>query len=140
MSSVKIPEALRTLVRSRAGGRCEYCCVHEEDTLLPHEPDHLIARQHGGATESDNLGYACFQCNRLKGPNIASLDPESGNLTPLFHPRQDLWREHMKLDGVRIVGLTAKGRATVQLFCLNAQDRIRVRQALIAVDRFVTPV
>ena len=30
-------------------------------------------------------------CNRRKGSDIASIDPETGQLTPLFHPRVDRW-------------------------------------------------
>ena len=49
MTSTRISTALRAMVRQRAAGRCEYCLVHEDDPLLPHEPDHVIAEQHGGS-------------------------------------------------------------------------------------------
>ena len=57
----------------RAGFRCEYCLIHEEDILFPHEPDHITAEQHGGPTSGENLAFACYHCNRLKGPNIAVM-------------------------------------------------------------------
>ena len=59
---------LRRAAVARAQGRCEYCGMLGTETLLPHEPDHVIARQHGGQTALDNLAYTCFQCNRYKGP------------------------------------------------------------------------
>ena len=128
--SARIPTGLRAQVHQRAGGRCEYCRVHESDVLFPHEPDHIIAEQHGGATTTDNLALACFHCNRQKGPNIASVDPETGQIEPLFNPRTDRWETHFRFEGTRIVPLTAAGRATVLLLKLNSSERIRVRTSL----------
>lgn len=43
---------LRTKVRERAGGRCEYCRIHEDDDPFFTFPiDHVIAQQHGGSTK-----------------------------------------------------------------------------------------
>jgi 5-methylcytosine-specific restriction endonuclease McrA len=84
-----LPEALRLSVGQRAKGRCEYCLVHEEEFLFPHEPDHIIATQHGGAAVLENLALACARCNRRKGPNLSSVDQQSGAVVPLFHPRRD---------------------------------------------------
>jgi 5-methylcytosine-specific restriction endonuclease McrA len=41
---------LRRIVRDRAGGVCEYCLIHERDTYLGNEVDHIIAEEHGGPT------------------------------------------------------------------------------------------
>jgi len=68
------PESLRDFVRERAGNRCEYCLVPDVFVSV-HEPDHIIAAQHRGATTPENLALACFDCNRYKGPNISSVDP-----------------------------------------------------------------
>jgi HNH endonuclease len=94
---------------------------------LPFRVDHIIARQHGGATTSDNLAMACYHCNRFKGPNIAGLDPVSGELVRLFHPRIDSWAEHFHSDGASIVGQSAVGRATVKVLAMNASDLLRLR-------------
>lgn len=51
---------LRALVRQRAGRRCEYCLLHEDDTWVPHEPDHVIATKHRGRTAAENLAWTCF--------------------------------------------------------------------------------
>ena len=131
MSSQRISATLRQLVRERAADRCEYCLVRDEDVLLPHQPDHIIAEQHGGETAAENLALACIHCNRHKGPNIASIDPTSGQLTPLFNPRTQSWAVHFRLDGAYILPQTAIGRVTVRLLELNHPDRVRVRQALI---------
>jgi hypothetical protein len=131
MTSAYIPSALRQLVSTRAAGRCEYCRVHEADVLLPHQPDHIIAEQHGGETTPDNLALACIHCNRHKGANIASLDPDTGQLTSLFNPRTQVWADHFALIGAQIIPQTPVGRVTVRLLRLNDLQRLRVRQALV---------
>jgi hypothetical protein len=55
------------------------------------------------------FNFACYHCNAHKGPNLSGLDPESGTLVRLFHPRQDRWDEHFERNGVLIVGLSAVG-------------------------------
>ena len=84
MSRQRISAALRTAVSARAANCCEYCRVPEMAVFFGHEPDHVIAEQHGGETILENLALACVQCNRFKGPNIASLDPETGIIVATF--------------------------------------------------------
>ena len=82
--------ALRMLVRERAGDRCEYCRIHQDqDAYFRFHIDHIIARQHGGLTNADNLCLSCYRCNAHKGPNIASIDADTDELVRLFHPRRD---------------------------------------------------
>lgn len=99
--------------------------------LRPHEPDHIRARQHGGRTTFENLALACYLCNRLKGPNVASFDPLTGQLTLLFNPRTQLWHEHFVWEDAVIQPLTAEGRVTVNLLRLNDEDRLPERQDLL---------
>lgn len=87
-----ITEELRQLVRQRAAERCEYCHIREDvfpDVAFHFE--HIIARQHGGGDEAENLALACHQCNLKKGKNIAGLDPQTDELTRLFYPRDNSW-------------------------------------------------
>jgi hypothetical protein len=124
-------QALRSVVRSRASGVCEYCRLPQ--AVSPYARfhiEHVIARQHGGATDESNLALACGACNFQKGPNIASLDPQTGQLVPLFHPRRDRWAEHFEWQGMTIVGLTPIGRATVQLLAMNDRTRLDIRAEL----------
>jgi hypothetical protein len=79
-------------------------------------------------TTMETFALACYHCNAHKGPNLSGLDPESGALVRLFHPRQDQWDEHFECNGVVIVGRTAIGRATVGLLKMNAADRRRIRE------------
>jgi hypothetical protein len=124
-------QALRFLVRQRAGELCEYRRLPQAASQFARfHVEHIIARQHGGATESENLALACSFCNFHKGPNIAGLDPASGHIVTLFHPRQALWTEHFAWRGTTIVGQTAIGRATVQLLAMNDWQRVEVRENL----------
>jgi hypothetical protein len=99
--SEEVGAALRRLVRDRARRCCEYCGMPDGEPVFPHEPDHIIAIKHGGPTSSENLAYACFDCNRAKGSDIASIDPDTGTLTPLFSPRTQVWSEHFRYNGPR---------------------------------------
>lgn len=127
---------LRRLVVDRAEGLCEYCLIHEQDTFLGCQVEHIISEKHGGQTVEDNLALACVFCNRFKGSDIATLAPSTGRLCRLFNPRTDKWAEHFRLDGLRIVGLSEVGEATVTLLEFNHPDRLLERQALGEVDRY----
>ncbi|MBI3301906.1 MAG: HNH endonuclease [Deltaproteobacteria bacterium] len=130
---------MRQQVRRRAGGRCEYCLIHEDDSYVSYQVDRILARKHGGVTEPSNLAYACVLCNRYKGSDIAAPDPLSGAVVPLFHPRQQRWQEHFTLQGVKIVPLSSTGRATATLLRLNAPERVLEREELLRARRYELP-
>jgi hypothetical protein len=124
-------------VRRRAAGLCEYCRIPEAAFRRPFHIEHVIARQHGGATELDNLALACWTCNLKKGPNLSGIDPQTKQITPLFNPRSDRWVDHFAISvgtsfslGIEIEGLTAVGRATVVVLGMNAEFRQMVRYQL----------
>ena len=140
MNQTRISASLRREVRERARERCEYCLVAESQVFFPHEPDHLIARKHGGKTLSENLALACFDCNRFRGSNIASIDGVTQELVGLFNPRTQRWSEHFRLQGGRILPLTATGRVTEQILRLNLSVRVEVRERLAAMGKYpLTP-
>jgi hypothetical protein len=128
-----IPTDVRTLVIARARESCEYCLVHADYAVLVHEIDHVIAEKHGGTTEADNLAYACAQCNRFKGSDIATLDPYTGQVELLFKQH---WPGHFRLDSAVIVPLSPTGRATERLLQLNHIDRILLRRELLRAGRY----
>jgi len=123
--------ALVQVVRERAGGTCEYCRMPQVAHVLTFPVDHIIARQHGGLTEIENLALSCVRCNSYKGPNIAGLEPDSRKLTRLYHPRTDTWEEHFSIRNAVIVGLTSIGRTTVALLQMNHPDYLALRESLI---------
>jgi HNH endonuclease len=131
-----IPSALRRLIYERAKGCCEYCFFPEIATLASHEIDHIIAEKHGGLTEADNLALSCALCNKHKGSDLASIDSDTGDLVPLYHPRRDIWLENFRLDSAEFVPLTTIGRVTVKLLQLNRKHRVEERQLLIKVGMF----
>lgn len=132
-----IAQQLRNLVIARANSRCEYCLLHQDDEpVYPHEIDHIVAEKHLGETTAENLAYACFYCNRYKGSDIASVDPLTSQITPLFHPRSDVWREHFFLDGPVIVPLTTTARTTVRLLQMNRPRIVQRRGYLIQLGHY----
>jgi hypothetical protein len=108
----------------------------ESEAVVPHEPDHIMATQHGGQTTRENLAYACFDCNRTKGSNISSLDPDTGTLTPLFNPRQHRWTDHFSWNGPSIEPLTAVGRATAFFLRFNDPVQVEIRANLQSQGRY----
>jgi hypothetical protein len=121
----------RDLVRRRARNRCEYCLLRQDHSHLTHHVEHITARQHGGSDEPENLALACHRCNLRKGPNLTGIDPTANKVVPLFHPRRDQWNDHFQIRGVRIEGITATGRATVQVLAMNDTRRLDLRLELL---------
>ena len=130
MSVSYIPVALRRLVEERAHQCCEYCQLPAGVAFFPHEVDHIIAEKHGGATEEGNLAYTCWRCNRYKGSDLGSFDPQTGAFSFLFNPRNQQWLEHFKFEGTILVGMTPEGRTTIKLLQLNSDERCSERQRL----------
>jgi hypothetical protein len=127
---------LRRYVSSRAKGVCEYCLIHEDDTYLGGQVEHIIAQKHRGMTEPDNLAYACVYCNRAKGSDIGSIAPSTREFTRFFNPRIDTWNVHFKLMGASIVPKTAIGEATATILRFNHPERISERQLLEQLGRY----
>jgi hypothetical protein len=114
-------------VRLRADQCCEYCQKREGISPYPHHVDHIISRKHGGAPELDNLAWACFQCNSAKSSDIASFDTTTGSISPLFNPRQQIWKDHFDFAGALIIGKTPFGRATITALKLNETQEVDFR-------------
>ena len=112
---------LRRRVIARAAGRCEYCSLSQDRVPLVFHIEHIIPRQHGGPTELENLALACGNCNQHKGPNLTGLDPDTGSLCRLFHPRQDTWAAHFRRSGGLVLGITSTGRTTVWVLDMNSK-------------------
>ena len=126
-----IPPALRRQVRERASQRCEYCQLPDIlPALVPFHLEHIVARQHGGSDDYENLAWACHRCNERKGTNLSGVDPDTGQVVRLFHPRTNQWERHFALDGMRVAGLSPAGRATVWLLEMNAERRLALRNFL----------
>jgi glutaredoxin len=123
-----VSAALRQQVTERARATCEYCLFPQDLSFLSFEMEHIIAEKHGGGTTAENLALACPYCNRAKGTDLGSLDPNTGQLTPFFNPRTQVWTEHFRLDGAIITPLTAEGRVTAIILQFNELNRVQERE------------
>ena len=127
--------ALRAFVRQRAGRRCEYCRLHEDDAdFLAFHVEHIVAKQHRGADDPKLLCYACPECNWAKGPNLAGI--LDGKLYPLFNPRKQTWTRHFYWEQTMLVGKTKTGIVTVQVLNINDPSRVMLRENLLFEGRF----
>jgi hypothetical protein len=131
-----ISGSTRAEVARRAGYRCEYCLLHEEDSGFPHEVDHIISRKHGGSSDADNLAFSCLACNRHKGTDVASVQPITGEALRLFDPRRDRWTDHLRLKGAAIEAISETGAATIRILRVNDLERISERRILQALGRY----
>jgi hypothetical protein len=123
--------SLEELVWQRAHSCCEYCRMAQEFDRAPFEIDHIIARSHGGLTQSNNLALACFLCNSFKGTNLSGIDFKTRKIVRLFNPRRHKWDRHFHWEGAILRGKTPIGRATITVLRINLEHRVLHRQALM---------
>jgi HNH endonuclease len=129
-----IPSALRALIAGRDKQRCVYCLTTEENCGLRMHVDHIIPEVAGGLTTEENICLACFSCNAAKAAQRTAVDPLTGATIVLFHPLHQRWSEHFAWseDKIRIIGLTACGRATVEALRMNNPTVERARRRWVA--------
>jgi hypothetical protein len=141
MRDDRAPAALRRGVWDRARGCCEYCRSQERFAMQTFSVEHIEPRSREGDTASDNLALACQGCNNHKYAKTEAVDPATGAVVPLFHPRRDRWREHFVWDEgcTLILGLTPVGRATVEALHLNRAGLVNLRRVLFAAGEHPPP-
>ena len=100
-------------VRDRASGLCEYCRCPELFSTELFSVEHIYPISREGKTELKNLALSCMGCNGHKYTKIEAIDPASGKLVDLFHPRKQLWQDHFEwgADFLEVIGITPEGRA-----------------------------
>lgn len=135
MSTTHIPKSLRARVSAQAHRRCGYCLTTERVIGAPMEIEHILPEALGGATTEDNLWLACSLCNQHKGSRIAAIDPETGDLVPLFDPRRQTWSQHFTWSNSAtvIAGISPIGRATVVALHLNRASLVLARREWVVV-------
>ncbi len=131
--------ARRAEVAARAGHRCEYCHLPTRGQVATFPIDHIIPKAAGGTTHPDNLALTCPHCNAHKWDAVEAADPITGEVVPLFHPRQNEWADHFAwTSGTgELAGRTAVGRATVAALAIHATDMIELRRLLAELGLFV---
>ncbi|OUL35248.1 HNH endonuclease signature motif containing protein [Nostoc sp. 106C] len=123
----KIPASLRRLVIQRADNRCEYCGLSQIGQEATFHIDHIIPIAANGETTADNLALACVSCSLHKAAQQLVKDPDTGEMVNIFNPRQQVWKEHFSWDGVRVIGLTKTGRATINALRMNRAVILAIR-------------
>jgi HNH endonuclease len=127
-----IPISLRRLVIHRSGDRCEYCGLSQAGQVATFHIDHIIPAVAGGSTTADNLALACVSCSLRKGARQLIKDSVTDEMVAIFHPRQQIWKEHFDWNDAEVIGLTAVGRATIEALSLNRP----IMSAIRAEERF----
>ena len=123
--------ATRDFVRQRAGLRCEYCQLPQSSMpLVTFHIEHIYAQQHLTDDSLENLALACPDCNRMKGPNLTTIEPATRQIVVLFHPRTDAWGDHFRFEGPIVIHRTEIGRATIRLLQMNSAERVELRTIL----------
>ena len=130
--STYISENTRRLIAQRAKFRCEYCGRYESDSFIKFQIDHIISKRHGGLTVLDNLAYACYPCNHVKGSDIGTVLLDEDTFVRLFHPRKHEWLEHFELSAEGLIlPKTSIAEATIKVLDLNNINHILERIDLI---------
>ncbi|MBI5879763.1 MAG: HNH endonuclease [Chloroflexi bacterium] len=130
MAREHLPVHVDRRVRLTARNRCGYCLSPQHLVMARLEIEHIIPSSRGGTNDEENLWLACPICNAHKSDRVDEVDPQTGARFPLFNPRTQNWFEHFRWsdDGLKIEGLTAIGRATVNALHLDDDaDVIEVR-------------
>ena len=135
MTRRRIPRSLRQRVIAESRNQCAYCHTLTAITGARLVIDHIIPEAANGQTVWENLCVACHSCNEYKGAQVQAQDPLTGEFVPLFHPRQQLWREHFcwSDDGSNVQGLTPTGRATVTALNMNHPVIVEARRRWVQV-------
>lgn len=134
-----IPAEVRRVVNQRATGRCEYCGLSQAGQEATFHLDHIIPVAAGGQTTAENLVLACVSCSLRKAARQTAIDPHTGAETAIYHPRRERWSAHFRWEGVRVVGQTATGRATVAALDMNRPLMLAIRQEEANLGRHPPP-
>jgi hypothetical protein len=130
-----IPADVVRRLWATAGDRCGYCLAPQHLVLVSLEVEHLVPLAAGGTNDESNLWLACPLWNGHKSSKTDGTDPVTRHSLPLFHPRTQHWQEHFAWseDGLRVVGLTPTGRATVAALHLDSDPiALEVRSYWVA--------
>jgi hypothetical protein len=132
-----IPSSLARQAVARAEEACEYCKLPQWSQEATFHIDHIQPRADGGETIADNLALACVSCSLKKSARIQALDPRSMRFVSLFHPRKDRWSDHFRWTrSWRLMGRTAKGRATIEALGMNRPAILLIRRVWGALGAF----
>lgn len=128
--------AKRLQVARRAGFLCEYCRSPDGHSTHAFSLEHAWPKAKDGGDDLDNLVLSCQGCNNHKYTHTEAVDPQTGEVVPLFNPRIQVWEQHFTWseDHLEVRALTAIGRAAIALLHLN-RERLRTLRRTLAVTQ-----
>ncbi len=134
MPEGRISEEHKRVVAERAGGCCEYCRSQARFSSDSFSIEHIAPRAHSGTSDPTNLALSCQGCNNRKFTATEAIDLSTGELAPLYNPREHRWSEHFAWneDFTVLVGMTPTGRATIVKLALNRVAVVNLRRVLRA--------
>lgn len=126
------------VIAERANHRCEYCRAPEVVFNFPFEVEHITPVSRQGAKDETNLALACRSCNLRKGIRISGSLPNSNTEVQFFHPRENQWSEHFRVDvdSGKIVGTNSTGEVTLKYLEMNSPAQVAARQLWIRLGLF----
>lgn len=95
MTRSRLTDQQRNSVIRRAYSCCEYCWSQEKHSPDPFSVEHVIPVSKGGTNDEDNMAYACQGCNGRKYTSTTAIDPITGDIASLYHPRRHQWSDHL---------------------------------------------
>ena len=103
--------------------------------------EHVILRSRAGSDALDNLAWSCQACNNRKFTAVQAVDPQTGELAVLYHPRSHSWRDHFRwsADWLILIGETPTGRATITRLDLNRSNVVNLRSVLTPAGKHPPP-
>ncbi len=107
-------------------------CLNLNFRMMIFFVEHILPKALGGLDDLENLALSCQACNNRKFIATTAIDPISGKVVPLFHPRLDNWSTHFVWieNCSELAGISAVGRATVVCLKLNRFGLVNLRKAL----------
>jgi hypothetical protein len=134
---MKFSPKKRKRIEKRANNLCEYCQLPQEFSTQSFVIEHILPVSKGGSDDLENLALACSACKNSKYNKTEAVDPQSLIIAELYNPRKNVWNEHFawNADFSLIVGLTAKGRATITALKTNHNRTVHIRNFLHSVGK-----
>ena len=94
-----LSKSLRQMVVDRSDHLCEYCLIHEDDTVLGCAIDHIISLKHGGPNTEDRVTIL----------GVSSIGDATSRILG-FNDRERLLERQILIDRGRYPHLLARSR------------------------------
>ena len=127
-SSVNEPRSAASIATSQSGSAASTF------RLITSSP-----RSAAGQRTAKTSPLSCIYCNSYKGANLSGIDPATGEIVRLFHPRRDRWGEHFGWQGAVLLGHTPVGRATIAVLRINDTTAVALRRLFMRAGAFLLP-